>query len=140
MKMLIAHAVAVLALATALPAFAECDYPRAPATMPDGATANIDEMKAAKKDYDKYNSDMGVYLECISGEHDAAKPKIDDGMSADKKKEVQKQSDELDKRYVAKYDSAFDELHAVMDRFNEQIRSFNAKRKEAKEAKEKNGG
>jgi len=137
MKMLIAHAVAVLALADAVPAFADCDYPKAPATMPDGNSANLDEMKAAKKEYDKYNSDMGVYLECISGEHDAAKPKIEDSMSADKKKELQKQTEEIDKRYVAKYDSAFDELHAVMDRFNEQIRTFNAKRKADKE---KNGG
>jgi hypothetical protein len=57
-------------------------------------------------------------------------------MSGDKKKEAQKQAEEINKRYVAKYDSAFDELHAVMDRFNEQIRTFNAKRKADKE---KNG-
>lgn len=138
MKMLIAHAVAVVALAVAVPAFAaDCDYPRAPATMPDGATANIDEMKAAKKDYDKYNSDMSVYLECLAAERDAATPKVEDGMSDSKKKEVQKEADEISKRYVAKYDSAFDELHAIMDRFNEQIRSFNAKRKANKD---KNGG
>ncbi|MGH8264195.1 MAG: hypothetical protein ACRET4_12005 [Steroidobacteraceae bacterium] len=138
MKMLIVHAVAVIALALALPAAAaDCDYPRAPATMPDGGTANLDEMKAAKKEYDKYNSDMSVYLECLHAERDAATPKVEDSMSNDRKKETQKAADEVNKRYVAKYDSAFDELHAIMDRFNEQIRTFNAKRKAAKE---KTGG
>ena len=139
--MLIAHAVAVLALAVAAPTFAaDCTYPKAPATMPDGSSANIDEMKAAKKDYDKYNSDMQVYLECLRADNEATTPKIEDSMSKDKKQEVQKQIDEATKRYEIKYDSAFDELKTVMDRFNEQIRAFNAKRKAAKDLKDKNGG
>lgn len=138
MKTLIAHVVAVLALALSLPAAAaDCVYPRAPASMPDGTTATMDEMKAAKKEYDKYNSDMAVYLDCIRAEHDASLPKVEDGMSEAKKKEVTKQIDDSEQRFVAKYDSAVDEVHGVMDRFNEQIRTFNAKRKAEKE---KNGG
>ena len=51
MKTLIAHVVAAFALALSLPAAsAECTYPRAPASMPDGGTATLDEMKGAKKE------------------------------------------------------------------------------------------
>jgi len=137
MKMLIAHAVAVVALALALPAAAaDCVFPRAPATMPDGATATLDVMKAAKKEYDQYNSDMSVYLECLRTDHEATAPKIDDSMSAKQKDAMKKQIEDDEKRFVAKYDSAVDELHSIMDRFNEQIRTFNAARKAARE---KNG-
>ena len=138
MKTLITHVVAALALSLSLTAAAaDCVYPRAPASMPDGTTATLEEMKTAKKEYDRYNSDMAVYLDCIRAEHDASNPKIEDSMSAAKKKELQQQIDESEQRFVAKYDSAVDEVHSVMDRFNEQIRSFNAKRKADKE---KNGG
>jgi hypothetical protein len=134
MKMLIAQVVAAVALALSLPAAAaECTYPRAPDTMPDGNTASLDEMKAAKKDYDAYNSAMSVYLDCLKADYEASLPKIEDSMSDAKKKEIQKQRDDSEKRFTAKYDSAVDEVHSVMDRFNEQIRSFNAKRKAAKE-------
>jgi opacity protein-like surface antigen len=137
--MLIAHAVAVVALALALPAAAaDCVYPRSPATMPDGATATLDEMKAAKKEYDQYNSDMSVYLECLRTDHEATAPKIDDSMSAKQKEAMKKQIEDDNKRFVAKYDSAVDELHSIMDRFNEQIRTFNAARKAARD--KKNGG
>ena len=53
------------------------------------------------------------------------------------KQEVQKQIKESEERYIAKNDSAVDELKGIMDRFNEQIRAFNAKRKAEKE---KSGG
>ena len=138
MKTPITHVVAALALSLSLTAAAaDCMYPRAPASMPDGGTATLDAMKAAKTDYDKYNSDMTVYLDCIRTEYESSRPKIEDGMSEAKKKEVQKQMEEDEKRYVTKNDAAVDELHGIMDRFNEQIRSFNAKRKAAKE---KSGG
>jgi hypothetical protein len=138
MKTLIAQVAAVLALALSLPAAAaDCVYPRAPATMPDGATATLEEMKASKKEYDQYNSDMTVYLDCVRTEHEASVPKIEDGMSEKKKQEVQKQIKESEERYIAKNDSAVDELKGIMDRFNEQIRAFNAKRKAEKE---KSGG
>jgi len=134
MKMLIAHVVAAAALALSLPAAAaDCAYPHAPASMPDGATATLDEMKAAQKDYTKYNSDMSAYLDCIKADYDANAPKTDPSMPDAKKKEVQQQRAEEEKRFTAKYDSAVDEVRNVMDRFNEQIRAFNAKRKAAKE-------
>jgi hypothetical protein len=128
MKTLFARLVAAALLALSLQApAAECTYPHAPATMPDGGTAIKDEMIAAKKEYDKYNADMAVYLDCIKAEHEASLPKIDPGMSAKAKKDTQKQIDDSETRFVAKYDSAVDEVHSIMERFNEQIRVFNAK-------------
>ncbi len=134
MKTLIAHVVAAALLTFGLAAgAAECVYPHAPDTMPDGPSSTKDIMLAAKKNYDQYNADMAVYLDCIKTEHDATAPKIDASMSDARKKEVQKQIEEGETRFVAKYDSAVDEVHAIMERFNEQIRSFNAKIKAEKE-------
>jgi hypothetical protein len=134
MKTLIAHVVAAALLSFGLAAgAAECVYPHAPDTMPDGATSTKDIMLAAKKGYDQYNADMAVYLDCIKTEHEASAPKIDSSMSPEKKKAVQKQIDDGEQRFVAKYDSAVDEVHAIMERFNEQIRAFNAKIKAEKE-------
>lgn len=134
MKTLIAHVVAAALLTFGLTASAaDCVYPHGPETMPDGGTSTKDIMLAAKKDYDKYNAEMEVYLACLKAEHEATAPKLTSGMSDTGKKEVQKQIADDEERFVAKYDSAVDEVQAIMARFNEQIRSFNARMKAEKE-------
>lgn len=55
--------IAVLCVAAASPAFA-CDRPTAPDTIPDGKTAAMDEMMAAKKAVDAFKSAMEEYLTC----------------------------------------------------------------------------
>jgi hypothetical protein len=55
--------IAVLWAAFAVPALA-CDKPAAPASIPDGKTAAMDDMMAAKKAVDSFKKDMEEYLSC----------------------------------------------------------------------------
>lgn len=55
--------IAVLWVAGATSAFA-CDRPEAPASIPDGKTAAMEEMMAAKKAVDAFKSSMEEYLAC----------------------------------------------------------------------------
>jgi hypothetical protein len=54
---------AVLWAAFAMPAVA-CDKPTAPDSIPDGKSAAMEEMMAAKKAVDAYKSAMEEYLSC----------------------------------------------------------------------------
>jgi hypothetical protein len=55
--------IAVLWTALAVPAFA-CDKPSAPASIPNGKTAGMEDMMAAKKAVDAFKKDMEEYLSC----------------------------------------------------------------------------
>jgi hypothetical protein len=55
--------IAVLLAAIAVPAFA-CDKPSAPAAIPDGKSAAMDDMMNAKKAVDAFKKDMEEYLSC----------------------------------------------------------------------------
>jgi hypothetical protein len=76
-------------------------------------------MLAAKKLVTQYNTDMEGYLVCIKGEFDA-KAAADTSSSAAQKAEAQKVQDQ-------KHNAAVEEVTAVTDRFNEQLRAWKAK-------------
>jgi hypothetical protein len=116
-KLLPLFALVSLGLAGAV--HAECTYPRAPDRMPDGNTASLDDMKAAKGQVDKYNKDMEAYLSCIKLEHDDSVAK-GTSLSEDQKKQMAQM-------YAQKNDAAVDELQAVAGRFNEQVRAYKQK-------------
>lgn len=118
MKTLVAAAALTAAL-VAGPLHAACSYPKSPSSIPDGSTATMDQMLAAKKDVDQYNKDMTAYLDCIKLEHSDA---VAQGasMSEDQKKE-------LEKRQVQKHNAAIDELEGVAGRFNEQVKAYKVK-------------
>jgi hypothetical protein len=98
---------------------AACDYPVAPGKFPDGSQASKDEMLAAKKVVMKYNTDMEGYLACIKSEYDA-KVAAETSATAEQKAEMQKMQDQ-------KHNAAVEEVTAVTDRFNEQLRAWKAK-------------
>ena len=98
---------------------AACDYPVAPGKFPDGSQATKDEMLAAKKSVVKYNGEMETYLACIKTEYDA-KVAAETSATADQKAEMQKAQDQ-------KHNAAVEEVTAVTDRFNEQLRAWKAK-------------
>ena len=114
----------VFALGLAAHAQATCTSPQSPAAPPNGSTATRDEMLAAKHDFDRYNGEMNVYLDCLNLEMDAA-PKDVSKMTADEKKKVDQEA----KMLVQKHNSAVDELQAVVGRFNEQLKIYKAKNK-----------
>jgi len=110
-------------------AYAACVYPKAPDKLPDGATATKEEMIAAQKLVKSYNDDIKAYTDCLRLEHDG-QIKADES-KPDKEKMTKEQKDELDKVEVQKNNAAVDEAEAVTNRFNEQIRAFNAKSKKS---------
>ena len=55
--------IAILMAAFAVPSFA-CEKPAAPGNLPDGATAAMEDMMAAKKTVDAFKKDMEEYLTC----------------------------------------------------------------------------
>ncbi len=69
--------IAVLWVAAATSAYA-CDRPAAPDTIPDGKTAAMEDMMAAKKAVDAFKSAMEEYLSCekSSAKLDAAQAEL----------------------------------------------------------------
>jgi hypothetical protein len=112
----------VLSLGLAAHAHAACSYPQSPASPPNGSTASREEMIAAKHDFDRYNSEMNAYLDCLNLEMSTAAP-ANAKLTGDEKKKA----DQEQKILVQKHNAAVDELQAVVGRFNEQLKLFKAK-------------
>lgn len=110
----------LLALLGAASATAACIYPRPPETVPDGATATYDEMVEAQKAVKQFDADVTAYNACLDMELQAilANPEID---------EARKQ--ELSAMQAKKNNAAVDDVQAVVDRFNEQLRVFRERNK-----------
>ena len=117
----------VAALFVSSHAYAACVYPKAPEKLPDGATATKEEMMAAQKLVKAYNDDIKSYTDCLKAENDDAMKA--DAKKPEKERMTKQQREGLDKVNVQKNNAAIDEAQAVTDRFNEQIRAFNAKSK-----------
>jgi hypothetical protein len=91
----------------------------APGKFPDGSQATLDDMKAAKAQVVKYNTDMEAYLKCIKDEYDA---KITSQTTA-----TTEQKAEMERMQNQKHNAAVDEVTEVTNRFNEQLRAYKAK-------------
>ncbi len=125
MKSLLAAA-AVLALGIAVgPAYAACSYPKAPEKIPDGNSATLQEMIAAKQSVKDYDEQINAYTSCLKLEYEAELAKSGPTLTDAQKKE-------LDKRQAQKQNAAVDEDQQVAARMNEQIRIFKAKQAAAK--------
>ena len=72
-------------------AHADCSYPKSPDAAPDGSTATLEQMVAAKHDFDRYNGEMNSYLECLKLEMDTATPKDPSKLTTEQKKKVDEQ-------------------------------------------------
>jgi hypothetical protein len=111
-----------LAVLTAAPAaYATCTYPHAPSQIPDGNTATLDEMLAAKKAVQQYVSEMDAYIKCVDDENPPAPP------TAKLTDEQKKQQDANERVRLQKHNAAVTDEETVSGRFNEQIRIFKAK-------------
>jgi hypothetical protein len=114
--------VVTAALATLLagPVYADCAYPPAPEKVPDGNTATLDDMIAAKKAVTAYDSAIGTYLDCIKQEHQ-------DALAQGGDKLTDKQKDDLNRIETQRHNAAVTQLQTIADRVNEQIRVYKAK-------------
>lgn len=126
-----AMALAVSLTVGASTAHAACSYPRAPDSIPDGETATKEQMLAAKKEVSKYNEDMNAYLNCIKLEYDGALAQLDkEGGGAQNdgaKKTFEARRADFERRQTQKHNAAVDEVTAVVDRFNQQLRAYKKK-------------
>jgi opacity protein-like surface antigen len=123
MKSLFAAAALAAAL-TAPAAYADCSYPQAPTNLPDGNTATLKEMLAAMQQVSAYNKEMTAYLSCIKLERDSRVASA--GATLTKQ-----QKQELEAIEIQKNNAAVDQLHAVADQFNAQVKIFKARDKKS---------
>lgn len=106
---------AALALAAcAATAQAECAFPKAPATIPDGKTASEAEMVAAMQAFKAYNDEVTAFGACLEEETKS-------------KAAGTAQLMQLKTMQTKKHNAAIDELQAKAKLFNEQVRIFKNK-------------
>jgi hypothetical protein len=124
------YSIVLIAAVSAGPAYAACTYPNPPAKLPDGATATRDQMLEGKKAVTEFDNAIGAYNTCLQKEADDAIAKLaaDDKDRETKKAEIQKMADQ-------KHNAAVEADEQVAQQFNEQLRAYNAKAKEAKDKK-----
>jgi hypothetical protein len=107
----------VLAVTTA---HADCVYPQAPQSLPNGAQASKDQMLAAQaevKDYSKAVQE--VYLPCLDKEKDDSIAALD---PADPDYAAKKNA--IESIQAKKHNAAIDELQALADRWNAERKAF----------------
>ena len=115
MRASIPAVIAMFAAFGAAHAAAACIYPHPPENVPDGRSATYDEMVAGQTAVKAFDADVTAYNACLQMELESllADPALDD----------QRRS-EISAMYVKKNNAAVDEVQAVADRFNEQLRAF----------------
>ncbi len=86
---------------------AECVLPAPPSHVPDGGSANEQEMMAAMETLKKYNADVTEYTQCLEFEQ---------------RRSLISTADQEHHRNLA-----VDTLAGVAARFNEQVRRFKAR-------------
>ena len=111
-----------IALTFAAPLAFACDYPAPPKELPDGASANIDEMKAGVKAIAAYQEKMSTYLSCIEADEVMAMQALADD---DEEGKLQRQA-----LFDKKYNAAVDEQTRTVERFNLEIREYKAQQKQ----------
>ena len=101
-------------------AYADCPYPQAPTKIPDGATATLDDMVAGQKAVNAYQKAINDYTACIDKELDDAIAKGGDKLKPAQKADMQRVE-------AQKHNAAVDQLQAIADRFNEQVKVYKAR-------------
>jgi signal recognition particle subunit SEC65 len=106
--------VALTSLTFSFSVQADCAFPKAPATIPDGKTATEDEMKTAMLAFKAYNDEVTAFGTCLDEE-----TKSKGAGSA--------QLMQLKTMQSKKINAAVDELQAKAKLFNEQVRAFKSR-------------
>jgi hypothetical protein len=101
---------------------AECVYPKAPANMPDGATATEEQMVAGMKAVKEYNNQVTAYLSCLEMEMNAR-------VEAAGPDAPPEQVEQIKAIHTKRHNAAVEELEANAARFNEQVKTYKAREK-----------
>ncbi|HMN45073.1 MAG TPA: hypothetical protein PKE27_10890 [Povalibacter sp.] len=103
---------------------AECLYPKAPASIPDGATATEQEMIDGMKAVKEYNNQVTAYLSCLDMEMQARIDAAGAEAPAD-------QIAQIKAIQAKRHNAAVEELEAHASRFNEQVKVYKARSKKS---------
>ena len=109
----------------ALPVYADCPYPQAPAKLPDGATATLEEMIAGQKTVQAYEKAINEYNACIDKALEEQIAQKGDQLKPEDKAKMQQLE-------AQKHNAAVDQLQSVADRFNEQVKIYKARNADKK--------
>jgi len=112
--------VMIAGMACAFPVYADCSYPKAPESAPNGSTATEAEMVAAMQTFKKYDAEVTTYLKCLDDEANAGIAAAGD--DADVAKRIKSVA-------TTKHNAAIDELQSRADDFNVQLKAYKAKNK-----------
>lgn len=106
--------VGIASLAFAFAARAECPFPKAPASVPDGKTATEAEMIAAMTEFKAYNEEVNSFGTCLDEE-------------TKEKSAGTAQLMQLKTMQTKKLNAAVAELQSKAKQFNEQVRIFKSR-------------
>jgi hypothetical protein len=98
-----------------------CVYPQPPRSIPDGNTATYDEMVEAHKTIRQYDADVRTYAVCLELE---LKSLVESQGVDDARRQ------ELEAMYASRNNAAIDQVQAVVDAFNQQLRIYRAREQE----------
>lgn len=114
----------VLGTLLAAAAQAECAYPKAPANLPDGATATQEQMVEGMKAVKEYNNSVTTYLSCLDEEMNARVEAAGPDAPAE-------QVEQIKAIHTKRHNAAVEELEQTASRFNEQVKTFKAREKKS---------
>jgi hypothetical protein len=100
-------------------AWADCAFPKAPESIPDGNTASEAEMIAAMTGFKQFNTDVTAYLSCLEKETSDKISSAGGATSA----VVQIKS-----MQAKKHNAAVADLKDLTNKFNEQVRVFKSRK------------
>jgi hypothetical protein len=103
---------------------AECIYPKAPGSIPDGATATQDEMVAGMKAIKEYNAQVTAYLSCLEME-------MNSRIEAAGPDAPPEQVEQIRAIHSKRHNAAVEELEGHAALFNEQVKTFKAREKKS---------
>jgi hypothetical protein len=107
-------ALASFSLALSFGAQADCAFPKAPASVPDGKTASEPEMIAAMNAFKAYNDEVTAFGACLEEETKS-------------KAAGTAQLMQLKSMQAKKHNAAVAELQVKAKQFNEQVRIFKSR-------------
>jgi hypothetical protein len=106
-------------IGTASSALADCPLATAP-SVPDGATATLQQMSAARTAFQAYDGATVTYLHCVDSAVDRIAKQFTGVASQDDLHSLQAFG-------TRAHDTAIDQEQAVADQFNSQVRAYKAK-------------
>lgn len=124
MKIRIAAALVLGAMLTSGIAAAECVYPKAPGSIPDGKTATEEEMLTGMRGVKEYNAQVTAYLSCL----DMQMQTDITNAGAEAPPETIAQIKAINAK---RHNAAVEELESYAARFNEQVKVYKGREKKS---------